>query len=614
MWRLGAALEADGKDKEALDSYIQSYKTDRPSALRNTVIESLYTKVNGSTNGLEAKIGPNPLPVVAGSGTAKTIETPVKSSEPVAKRPKMNLSAEASAVTASLRESTVEKPVDTEIPAKLTVADKLRAGEQVTAAKQSNPKPPLVQVAEKTTEVSEPRVETIQEPEKSADVKTQIVDIAITTNKPKAEKVPTTDKTVDATNKSAEVLEKTVESTEPKAVKESTPDRPGEFKPEAAEVPAKSTETSEPLVQTAVTPNKEPNPETKIPESSAKVPETIEPNAEKASTESDPKTQVAVIQSKIEERIEPKAEDDPKSDRQVDARRLEPTTPPRAVEDIQPKVESVKIAENSEIKNNPIETSKSEDAPKDSPVAEILAATDKPAEKMENTPPAERSAEAPVKTQPTTEEPKNLFRDPLPADEPEPKTESPAEKPAVSQTNPKLGKTSVKRTSVIVSDPVGSGKKAANMKDLFEPVIISVPDGAALRSAKSEPYQNPDSSKKLDDAVSSGALRVRIVDGKDIRATAQCTLEISQERVSLINGGGSLGVLLRIEGDGDFKDVVTTSNSPKDIEVRADSGPDIDSTSRRRFYVIKSVSTAVGIFAVTFESPCGKQEILVTVR
>ncbi len=65
MWRLGTALEADGKDKEALESYIQSYKIDRPSPVRYGVIESLYRKVNGSTDGLEQKIGPNPMPTVA---------------------------------------------------------------------------------------------------------------------------------------------------------------------------------------------------------------------------------------------------------------------------------------------------------------------------------------------------------------------------------------------------------------------------------------------------------------------------------------------------------------------------------------------------------------------
>jgi tetratricopeptide (TPR) repeat protein len=56
-WRLGAALAADGKDTEALNFYIESYKTDKPDFSKYAVVESLYRKVNGTTDGLEAKIG-----------------------------------------------------------------------------------------------------------------------------------------------------------------------------------------------------------------------------------------------------------------------------------------------------------------------------------------------------------------------------------------------------------------------------------------------------------------------------------------------------------------------------------------------------------------------------
>lgn len=58
LWRLGAALEADGKADEALAAYIKSYTNEvlyNPS--KRAIIESLYKKVNGSLNGLDAKIG-----------------------------------------------------------------------------------------------------------------------------------------------------------------------------------------------------------------------------------------------------------------------------------------------------------------------------------------------------------------------------------------------------------------------------------------------------------------------------------------------------------------------------------------------------------------------------
>jgi tetratricopeptide (TPR) repeat protein len=57
MWHLGAALAADGKEKEALDSYIQSYKTDKPNVAKYLVVESLYKRVNGSSDGIEKAIG-----------------------------------------------------------------------------------------------------------------------------------------------------------------------------------------------------------------------------------------------------------------------------------------------------------------------------------------------------------------------------------------------------------------------------------------------------------------------------------------------------------------------------------------------------------------------------
>jgi tetratricopeptide (TPR) repeat protein len=79
MWKLGAALQADGKDAEALDSYIKSYKTDKPDAARYIVVATLYKKVRGTDDGLEAEIGPNPIAVVASSSSISgTEETPSK--------------------------------------------------------------------------------------------------------------------------------------------------------------------------------------------------------------------------------------------------------------------------------------------------------------------------------------------------------------------------------------------------------------------------------------------------------------------------------------------------------------------------------------------------------
>lgn len=62
MWRLGTALVVSGKDSEALEAYIKSYKSSGPNSVRYKAIESVYKRINGNTLGLEEKIGPDPSP------------------------------------------------------------------------------------------------------------------------------------------------------------------------------------------------------------------------------------------------------------------------------------------------------------------------------------------------------------------------------------------------------------------------------------------------------------------------------------------------------------------------------------------------------------------------
>ena len=60
MWRMGETLQTQGKSKEALDSYVQSYQDTAPNAVRYLVIETLYKQINGTTDGLEKKVGKKP--------------------------------------------------------------------------------------------------------------------------------------------------------------------------------------------------------------------------------------------------------------------------------------------------------------------------------------------------------------------------------------------------------------------------------------------------------------------------------------------------------------------------------------------------------------------------
>ncbi|MFS8084574.1 MAG: TPM domain-containing protein [Acidobacteriota bacterium] len=58
LWHLGSALEASGKNDQALLYYIKSYVAGAPDPARRTVIENVYKKVNGTLEGLDDKIGP----------------------------------------------------------------------------------------------------------------------------------------------------------------------------------------------------------------------------------------------------------------------------------------------------------------------------------------------------------------------------------------------------------------------------------------------------------------------------------------------------------------------------------------------------------------------------
>lgn len=91
-----------------------------------------------------------------------------------------------------------------------------------------------------------------------------------------------------------------------------------------------------------------------------------------------------------------------------------------------------------------------------------------------------------------------------------------------------------------------------------------------------------------------------------------CKLVVSPDSLSLLNGGGSLGVMVGFESEGDLKQIIAVSNSPNDIDIRLE--PDIGESSKRLFFIVKSISTKIGVFTITFESACGKKEIIVKVR
>jgi tetratricopeptide (TPR) repeat protein len=85
MWRLGTAQESAGNSKDALDALIKSYTNGEPDEIRYGIIESIYIKVNGNTDGLEAKIGVKPASNASNNpvqNTPRTIEQPATTIQP----------------------------------------------------------------------------------------------------------------------------------------------------------------------------------------------------------------------------------------------------------------------------------------------------------------------------------------------------------------------------------------------------------------------------------------------------------------------------------------------------------------------------------------------------
>ena len=74
-WRLASALDASAQNAEAIELYYKSYRSGPPDPIKYAVIESLYRRINGKSDGLVAKIGLNPLTVTVKEPEATTEES-----------------------------------------------------------------------------------------------------------------------------------------------------------------------------------------------------------------------------------------------------------------------------------------------------------------------------------------------------------------------------------------------------------------------------------------------------------------------------------------------------------------------------------------------------------
>ncbi len=561
LWRLGAALAADGKEKEALESYVKSYIADRPSSARYAVIEAVYQRVNGTTEGLEEKIGTNPGLLVATT-------TPVAAA-PAALEPASN------SVSTPESKST---PQATEPPPQVPAKDAAVRPEVKVAVE---PKPSVVEALPNTDKpVSETGVSS-KEPESKpgeSKVEVQPAEKALPEAKPiVTDKLPTG----------------------PEPVKQ----QPHEQKTELT-IPAPLT----------VSENKELVTE-KVPTTSIEPP--AEAGADKTKTSGVPTTNEA---GKIEnEKTQASAETSGKD------KALTETLPQATASQPKPVVKP----ETDAIKEGPVKTIEKQDTPavavtpakdpvatdetrppKDTPIPEPTA-SDKPkapADSGSQSVTSDVTTPPPIAvvkndTNPKSTEPVNLLRDPFANTAPTP-AGPPEKQPA--------------RPLIIVNDPYKTESETSKAEDtapkpkqLFEPIIIKVPIAGQARKESASPAaaEKPADTSPV---YKLATTRERVVEGKEVVSDQRCSLELSQQSIMLLSGGGSLGLLVKVVGPGDINGVAAASGSPGDIEVRPE--PVLDGVTGRRFFVIKSVSERIGVFQVSFESPCGKRGVTVHVR
>lgn len=138
QWRLGTTLELSDKLKDALDAYIKSYTSGEPSAVKYSIVQSIYQRVNGNTDGLELKIGEKPASLTA--------EIPVQTEQPIIQTPEQTTAPE---MTTTKPTAKIEPKSDTGITT-----------EKVSSV--TSQIPPSPEVTAKPAEVSPSELPTIK--------------------------------------------------------------------------------------------------------------------------------------------------------------------------------------------------------------------------------------------------------------------------------------------------------------------------------------------------------------------------------------------------------------------------------------------------------------------
>lgn len=178
--------------------------------------------------------------------------------------------------------------------------------------------------------------------------------------------------------------------------------------------------------------------------------------------------------------------------------------------------------------------------------------------------------------------------------------------------------------------PIDTGTKAGTtlFKDLFPPVVITIPRPKAAASGTAEaspsptpvPSREPELKPAGDESVAAkppgettvadGRPRVVVTDKTAPPEITPCKLTVSEETVTLENGGGDLALIVGRADDQDLDAVTAVSRSPENVSVRREP---IANVKARALFVLRA-NGKPGVYQVVFELPCCKKEVVVRVR
>ena len=189
-WNLGTSLAAEGKEKEALETMISSYTIDKPNVARYILIEQLWLKVNASRDGLEQKIGPNPLPDFTASVKPQPTSEETQTA-PVTKVESNKVEPETAASPSPKSSEETVSNLPTDLKAEIATPTPEPSPTPVEAETRATPTPEIspISVDTRTPVVSpspesSPQPEITKTPEPSPELSSAPADASVAKNSP----------------------------------------------------------------------------------------------------------------------------------------------------------------------------------------------------------------------------------------------------------------------------------------------------------------------------------------------------------------------------------------------------------------------------------------------